>query len=390
MNKFLFSLVAIFAIFLTGCSNDNKEEEPELIVSQSALVYAVNGNNLSSDLTRNMLQMKEALKTLPAGQYEMYVFKTNDKESAGLYKAVSGENADFELVKEYKRDVLATDPARIKEVIGDFMNSKGQKRTLFLWGHGMAWTPRFSDHKTSTKSVAGNLVVSEDFPNVEYFGGDNNSTDWTDIDELRDAIPSNVFDTIWFDCCYMGNIETAYELKDKCKWMVAYPTEIAASGLPYDHVLPHILSDKYDLVGAADALFKFYASEKTPITVSVMDMSKIEALADMCRQIYKKGNIRPEENQLQNYSNHKDKFYDLGHYTKEYAQLNGASEMIPRLNKAIEDFMIYTEALERGFSGLIINKENYSGVSTHYFTDSSSEKDTYYRSLEWYKATYGN
>ncbi|MDE6297447.1 MAG: hypothetical protein K2L89_06325, partial [Muribaculaceae bacterium] len=359
------------------------------VPDQVTLLYTVNKNNLASALTLNKQQVLTALEKLPSDKYVVLLFQTFSKEDenrqnvevAGLFKAVSGPHPEFTLVKEYSRSILSTDPQRIKEVVDDALSFEGEKRNLFFWGHGMAWTPSFSSHETraNAKESFSFTETGLSSPIVESFGGDNNSVDWADIDEIRDALPDGAFDTIWFDCCYMSNIETIYELRNKCRWMVAYPTEIAARGLPYDLVLPYILDKSYDLKSAAKALFDYYILNKTTVTVTVMDMNKIDALASACRAIYNSGYNTPKEYGLQNYSRTKSSpFYDLGQFAREYAQANDAEELIPALNKALDNLIIYTDASEKGFDYKVIVKENFSGISTHFFKNDESEKENYY------------
>ncbi len=403
MNKLFSTLLLCFLFLLPSCKDSSvvpePEPEPEPIpvyegpAKQVTLVYAVNRNNLSSALDFNMRQMIEGLKTLPTNEYVMLVFKTFTKETesgdksevAGLFKAVSGPDADFVLQKEYSRDILSTDPVRMKEIFVDALNEKGESYNLFFWGHGMAWTPYFSEHTRSgfMPDYIGNV------PEMTAFGGDNGNKDWADIDEIRDAIPDNKFNTIWFDCCYMSNIETVYELRGKCNWMVAYPTEIASDGLPYHLVLPCILNDEPDLAGGCKALYEYYVSRGITVTATVMDMSKIEPLAESCRAIYLSGEKRPYKSGLQNYSrSYSNPYYDLGQYAREFAQANDAERLIPNFQEALSEFVVYTVASEKDFNSKPIRPEDYSGLSTHYFQNSSSEKETYYRELAWYKATY--
>ncbi|MDE5868782.1 MAG: hypothetical protein K2H18_00995 [Muribaculaceae bacterium] len=395
MNK-LVAYLFFLVFFITSCTDSSIGEEPsgrgDTDVKQVTLVYAVNRNSLWDDLTLNTRQMCEGLRNLPEGEYVILLFRTDKEgteESAGLYKAVSGPKPEFTLIKKYSRDLLSTDPERMKDVIEESLKEKGKIYNLFFWGHGMAWTPYFSDHNRTRGGLPNGNVDALDIPEMFSFGGDNNK-DWTDIDELEKAVPDNIFETIWFDCCYMSNIETIYQLRNKCKKMVAYPTEIAGTGLPYHLVLPHLLNDPQDLVGASDALYNFYAP-KTPVTVAVMDMTKIEAVAESCRKIYKSGDNRPKSYGLQNYSrSYPNPYYDFGQFVREYAQANDVEELLPEFNEALNSFVICKMASDRNFDGQIIVKENYSGISTHLYENKNSAKENYYRELDWFKATYGS
>ena len=48
-------------------------------------------------------------------------------------------------------------------------------------------------------------------------------------------------DYILFDACYMGNVETAYELKDVTDFLVASSMEISSMGVPYRQAAPYLL-----------------------------------------------------------------------------------------------------------------------------------------------------
>lgn len=379
IKRLLLYISGALVLLLSSCDKDSDPKVPENSgVVQSTLLYAVNYNNLSGDLVSNKNQIIEALKKLPEGKYEYLVYQTIDQKSAGLFRAVSGENANFEQVVTYDRETLSTDPKRLAQVIADSRAfSEVEERDLFFWGHGWSWTPTANRERTF------------DLKNPKYYGGDNFSSDWMDIDEMALAVPEGVYDLIWFDCCYMGNIETIYQLRKKANYIVAYPTEIWSFGLPYHLVVPNLLSDNRDIVKAAEALYNYY--DGYAVTVSVMDMSKIDELASSCKAIYASTTVRPQDYTLLNYSRHAPKYYDLRQYARECASLSGHSELIPALDKAMSNFMVYTAASERDFSNRIIPKENYSGVSTHYFindpTDQSFES-TFYRSLDWFKAVY--
>ncbi|MDE5807668.1 MAG: hypothetical protein K2H76_06075, partial [Muribaculaceae bacterium] len=173
--------------------------------------------------------------------------------------------------------------------------------------------------------------------------------------------------------------------------MVAYPTEIAAAGLPYHQVLPYVLNTPQNLKGGAEALYNYYTSTNTAVTVAVMDMSKIAGVADACKAVYNSGEERPEAYGLQNYSRSSaNPYYDLGQYVREFAQANDSESLLTDFSAAMDKFVVYAKASDKDFNGKPIVEGNYSGVSTHLFKDSSNEKENYYRELDWYQDTYAN
>lgn len=399
---FIFALAAVaFSVFLNSCKDEPKRSPVPVEVRQTTLVYAVNFNNLSNDLVQNQRQMLEAFKNNEASDAALLLYRTDNNGECGLYQAVItwedgvGKSADWELIKKYDRNIPSTDPSRIKEVIEDALEiNDTQDNNLFFWGHGTAWSPENSDHiLNSSKKIASKEI---DSPESYGFGGESPGSniyetpyDYVNINELASAIPDDTFDLIWFDCCYMSNIETAYQLRNKCKKYVAYPTEIAGEGLPYNQILPFIFKPEKDLESAASALFKHYDRQNVCVTVAVWDISAIEDVASKARGIFASGSALPRLSDLYNYSRH-DPYYDFGQYMRNYAMANGASDLIPDFENAMRRMIVKAFASERDFKRQPIPVENFSGVSVHYFTDGTTSDDDYYRSLDWYKATRTN
>lgn len=379
MKKIIFLIISSI-LLLSSCKDSNPPVPPNMEVTQMSLLYAVNDNNLRDYLVDNMMAITAALKQMPEGQHSFIVYKTINTEKTGLFRAVSGPDAEFVKIREYDRSINSTDPRRLQQVINDAISVDNvESRTLFLWGHGSAMSPLSTNRQTDMSSRRAD---------PKGFGGDNYNRDYMDIDELAESIPNNLFKTIWFDSCYMSNIETIYQLRGKCKYYVGYPTEIDAYGLPYDLVLPSIISENADLIQAAKYLYEFYNGHR-PVTVAVIDMSKINKVAEVCRKIYTSGALIPEYFTYINYSRTSSRpYYDFRQYTRGFAQGNGVEALLPDLDRALNDFIIYAEASERDFKGNIIPTEEYSGVSTHIFKNLDNNTDRFYKTLDWYQAVY--
>ncbi|MDE6835633.1 MAG: hypothetical protein K2J03_01585, partial [Muribaculaceae bacterium] len=68
--------------------------------------------------------------------------------------------------------------------------------------------------------------------------------------------------------------------------------------------------------------------------------------------------------------------------------LNNASELVKDFNRAMDNFVVYSHATALDFNRRPIKKENFSGVSTHYYKGLDTKEENYYRGLDWYKAVY--
>lgn len=393
-----FACVLVAALCLQSCEEDpvpTQQTKQQLI-----LVYAVNNNNLSADLIANERGMLKALKdeNLEAAKFLVYKYTA---EGPGLFEAVN-ENGEcsFKLIQQYDNTILSVTQERMSDVISTALRlyDDAEEYTLFFWGHGNGWVNPLKYTNASTgKSSTSASMVTEYLPDAQSFGGEYyyengiRKSEYLDIDMMADAIPDHVFDLIWFDCCYMSSIEVAYQLRNKCKIMVAYPTEIMAEGLPYNHVLPKIIGADRNISEAADALYQYYTGKTAPepVTVAVMDMSRIEEVADAAKSIFSLGESRPSVYELQNYSRFSGTpYYDAGQYLREYsAANNGGEESLKVLKDAFKNFVVFSAASDTDFSypsGKPILSENFSGLSIHPYNGVNTVREDFYRSLDWY------
>lgn len=395
----LLMIAAISLSFLNSCVDDGPDNpEEESAVKQVTLVYAVNRSSLKADLVNNQAQMLNAMSSVNPDNYKLLIFRYDDGSGPGLYQVVKNgsQGVTLQLMKRYDNTKLSTDPERIREVI-NFATSAypGVQANLFLWGHGLGCVnPNKYTNQTvieATSSSTGASSVMADLPEVhgfggEYLGEDTRQTNYVDLDQLASAIPDGLFDTIWFDCCYMGGIEVAYQFRNKCNYFVGYPTEIMAEGLPYNLVLPKLMQTKPERVEAAKLLYNYYNVKNQSVTVAVMQMNAIEKLASAASDILANGGFLPRESALQNYSRLAVGYYDFKQYVNEYAELNGIdSAKLSAFNTAFDEFVLYAAASALDFNSRPISSENFCGISTFFHTYNNTYREQYYQTLDWYK-----
>lgn len=400
-------MVIMSGLVLTACRDHN--DEPELLgpalqdgVGQMVLIYAVNHNNLSGDLKKNERDMLEAMKVYDVNKCKLLVYKYT-ASNPGLYEVASnGADREFRLIKEYDKSILSVTAERVSQVIEDAVSFYPDfNKDLFFWGHGSGWVNPNKYSPTKVVTGADSKIVTPQSFGGEYKGDTDYTSVYIDIDELAAAVPDNVFDILWFDCCYMSSIEVAYQFRNKCNIYVGYPTEIMADGLPYAKVLPTVFSRSPK--AGADELYKYYTEKSSPepVTVAVMDMGKIGDVADVAKSIYALGENRPSVVGMQDYSRYRNApYYDFGQYMRSYINMNVSEEdagfkdsKMVELQNALNDFVIYKKASEVDFNyptGNPILPENYSGLSTHNYLGLNTEREVFYRKLDWYNATRGN
>lgn len=366
--------------FLAGCGN-NDEPRPEPAPDdqdgrkRTILVYAVASNNLVNDFYADCEEMLVGMRGIDKEQYTLLVYRVLRNGSVSLLEVQDGEKGlEFVTVKEYDNETLSTDPDRLKEVIADVRELRPARNYgLIFWAHGSSWEPGNNEHDRVKSPV--------------YFayGGDQTSgvTDWMNIDEMAEALPNNGFEFIWFDNCFMSSIEVLYELRDKASYIVAYPTEIYSPGSPYHNTLPFLMQPKLDLVGAAKETFDQYNLFGEACTIAVMDMSKIEPVAEAVSKSYLNFKL-VNTSGLQRYDRFSyGPYFDFRQLTVKIGE-NSPVFSISELDDALDDFVIYKDCSEKNFKNQPIDKDNYSGISAHAYKV-YTKNDDYFRQLDWYE-----
>lgn len=394
------SMALCMACSLASCEKSEPVPDPEpSSFRTSILIYAVASNNLSYDFANDMAEVKEAAASIDLSKVDVWVYSLTPKNDPTLAR-LKKENDEyvFETVKDYDRLTYSTDPARISEVIGDYRTlSPSENRGLIFWSHATGWSPNFSDHIVpepergeDTEESDGSFSLSryEDEPKG-WYGQDtyNGKSDYCDLLELAGAIPNSTFDFIWFDCCYMSSIEVMYQLRSKTPYIVAYPTEIDAEGLPYQITLPYLASSEIDLQAAAAATAKYFLDKDGVITICLADTSKLPLLAAEAAKAVP--GTRPASIKLQRYTRGSTgPFFDFGQYTSEWGASLGEAWDENAFRDALNDVVIYKAASATGFDRRPIKPENFSGVSCCYFYDDQLPETDYYKTLDWYKDVY--
>ncbi|MDE5888099.1 MAG: hypothetical protein K2H46_11000 [Muribaculaceae bacterium] len=414
-HRYLIKLCAlaltVMLVGLTGCKEDkgNEPDRDDGKMKKTILLYAVASNNLYSNLINDKQEIIMAVKDndLDLRQHSIMVYEVipNNKENGEtprLLELTRLNNGELEYVevKKYDRSLYSTDPERVAEVIKDMQELRPSKTYgLIMWSHGLGWSPFFSERDSHPAETKSSEPLKANVPMQYSFGYDTNSTvgytDKTDIDELADAIPENVFEFIWFDACMMTGIETIYEFRDKCRYFGGYPTEVFSPGMPYHHTIPYLLKEKADVAGCAREFFEYYANNPYQLlrvaTVAVIDMWQLEKMADFCKTYYE-GMPVPSAAGLDYYSGNQRvayKYYDFGQYTLAKIAESDDENAERLFRELLDKLIVYKNATEKEFTGKTLNLEEYSGISCHLYNPSQTGAAAdYYRSLDWFKRVY--
>ena len=385
ISKILYKIVNSVVLCATVLSMTGCKDEPAPSINPEnaesvTLVYAVASNNLYSNLIDDMWEMQYIAPSLNLSKNVVLVYYVNPNGQCTLQKlTVQKGVGSFAEIKKYDDTPLSVEKDRISEVIDDVQGLyPNASHGIIFWSHASGWRPWFpAQNDQEFRRTFG----SDNYEGVNY---------QCNITDLAEAIPDHAFKYIWFDCCYMGNIETYYQLRKKADYVAGYPTEIYDAGMPYELTLPYLAKREPDLVGAANQLFDYYMqnpySRLHNVTVSVVRTDLLEGIAEAARPFYTEGFVPTSLLNVNNYSRYVNyPFYDLEQLLYAYQGMD--NETRQALADALEDAIIVRKISDTDFDHRPLNLNDYSAISVNNYKDTGSRDDLFYTTLDWYIAT---
>ena len=380
-------------------------------------------NNLSASLAEDIRDLEKGFipGSAPLDNY-LFVFSHLVESSYSapsapklqrIYLGPDG-NPMKETLLEMEPGTVSNSAECIREVL-EFLKEKYPEIESFgvlMSSHGTGWTPPgycttgYKNEGNSDdiewrrsafpeKYLSGEYLY-EPLPGVKSMGctetgGKPTVAYETDIREIADLLPFKL-DYIIFDACFMGGVEVAYQFKDKCRYMCFSQTEILSDGMDYTTMISDLLSgNSADLVSLATNYFNHYdtaSGYKRSATISVVDCTKLDALAAVCRDLFRRYDISKDkvnESKLQKYFHYVNHawFYDLF----SIAEAAGASETeLSDLQWALDCCMEYKAATPIfALYGFPIRV--HSGLSMYLPETERKNLNSYYSALDWNKVT---
>ena len=383
------------------CTIDVKQRKAK--APQTIIIHFV-GTALQHYYNHNVTKIIEALNSNIQGDAQVVAITTDATTKATLYElrydatrgnAVQEKVKALELPTPYNSELF-------EGIIREALNfAPAEKYALVIGSHGRAWVPKISSVSLSRSLKKKGLTPDDLWKRIEGAEvtrhiGDNESTRY-DIEELSAAIEANnvKFDYILFDACFMGNVESAYEMRNTTDYIIGSPCEVMGYGFPYARVMKHMLKDggkAYDLDMICREYVEYYKTDAvTPSAcVSVTATAELEALAQATKAVNQAGdkadfslsNVQYYEGQSEH------SFYDLGHMVElSCADAAVAAKFKAQLDKTVTS-RYHTDHFYSayGSDNTYFHQINYySGISTsakveHYADD--------WKKTAWYKATH--
>ncbi len=373
-------IFSVLPILFASCSKDDDGGYPH---DRVVLLYLAANNNLSAYASNNIEAIKKG-----------YLPDEEDRKILLVYSHISGSLP--KLLRIYKdsegivrEDVVSNydeqnsaSSAVLSEVLEKVkIIFPSKEYGLILWSHATGWLPEgYYDTKSGLQAP---------FPDpykdiVKSFGEDNGRE--MEITDLAAAIPYHLSFVI-FDCCFMGGIETAYELKDKCDYILASPTEILATGFPYDQIMLPLFGKEANLSQTGNLFFDYYNNQSgiyRSATLALYKTDELENLAQVSRNIF--NNHRPSitnvnVSAIQEYFRlGKNWFYDISGFMQQVATGYEYNEFLAALNQVVVKKWTTESFLD-------IQIESYSGMSIYVPVPSNPYLQDFYKDFSWNKAS---
>lgn len=390
MKNKLKQVLSLLGVLLCFCScelSDSTDDTPEVVKPKCAtlLFYMVGENDLSDYMEVNIANMITGYKQTDSVANILVYKDVDDTPKLYLLDKDSYGTVTLKTVKTYQNQT-SVDPEVMSEVLNDvFTNYPALKKGVVFSSH--------ADGSLLQTSTIGKRSFGMEKINGTYYG-----MNITDINEALSKCA--YFDMVMFDACLMANVETAYEIKDCAKYLLATPNSVPGNGFPYQYVISDLLKmDKASLEHAAEQYYNYYRMNSVEwddfVAVSLTDLTKIssvaEAMDSLCRIPCVRNKIEMlEAEDIQKYELTKD-LYDCGQWIDS---IGCGGQQATVVKAALDAAVVYKKRSDYaccddwGTLYLPITDERFSGLNTYLPGDAKTVyeilQQQFFTTLKWY------
>ena len=417
-------LISLLAVSCEGWFNPDKKKTFDRVM----ILYSAGCNSLSGDLETNIQELKTGFipakkdkRALVVISHQAYGYLTFKPETESyiirLYKDKKGVVSDT--LKTIPAGKFLSQPGVMRETLSYVKDSfKSDHYGMVFSSHATGWLPEgyFNNPVSGSATSSSTMLAPRRSPNLpdgavpyyepdhwegapltksigqeDTYSGDTKISYEMKQTDFAANIPMHL-DYLIFDACFMGCIETAYELKGVCDKVAFSPAEVLQYGFQYKTLASHLLEGEPDLYKACKDFFDKYDQQSgimRSATITLVDCTKLDGVASLCRDYfsrYREGLAGIDPRDVQPYfRSYPHWFYDL-----EDILLKAGISSVEKSNleKALADCIIYkaaTPSFMLNSGGFKI--DIYSGFSMYLPCNGSPYLDNFYKTLAWNKAT---
>ena len=377
--RFLFCALAM-ALTLFSCKKAEKEEIVVVKRPKTVLLYMVANNNLSYDAENSISRLQNGY--IPAEEGNLLVYKHCAGMDPVLLHIKKGEEGTVVADTAYRFPprVSATKSALTQALNVTQALFPADSYGLILWSHGTGWIPPLASSSSAAQEQRSGSCPER------TFGLDGKVE--LEIRDLAQAIPYKL-SFMLMDACFMGGIETAYEVKDSVDYYIGSPAEILTESFPYHKIMQHIFKSTPDYAAVCKEYYDYYNAKsgaERSATVALMDCSKLAEVAEVAKRVfdqYGESIASLDLSLLQPYfrGSSSKYFYDLKDLVDAIADASLSAEFAAALERAVP-----YKASTPYFIELPIR--SFCGVSTYVPGNPADTKlADYYKQYKWNQAT---
>lgn len=377
--RFLFCALAM-ALTLFSCKKAEKEEIVVVKRPKTVLLYMVANNNLSNEAENSISMLQNGY--IPAEEGNLLVYKHCAGMDPVLLHIKKGEEGTVVADTAYRFPprVSATKSALTQALNVTQALFPADSYGLILWSHGTGWIPPLASSSSAAQEQRSGSCPER------TFGLDGKVE--LEIRDLAQAIPYKL-SFMLMDACFMGGIETAYEVKDSVDYYIGSPAEILTESFPYHKIMQHIFKSTPDYAAVCREYYDYYNAKsgaERSATVALMDCSKLAEVAEVAKRVFDQYGERIASldlSLLQPYfrGSSSKYFYDLKDLVDAIADASLSAEFAAALERAVP-----YKASTPYFIELPIR--SFCGVSTYVPGNPADTKlADYYKQYKWNQAT---
>ena len=368
----LLRYIAMVAVGLLALACEPKPyipQPPQGTAEHTVIMYLAGNNNLESYLEDNIRDVISSVDVSTPSDNGRIVIYFRPRPASGdpmllqVYYDKKLAAVQCDTLRTYPAEMSSSDPETLRKVVADAKVVAPAKEYSMIFGsHATGW---FTEECMSRGSLVRPLSIGFSSPNdgsfwkqhgdeiTRTFGMDGKITyegatiddPGMNITEMARALSGTKFRALIFDACFMASVEAVYDLRNVADYVIASSAEIMGRGMPYDLVLQYLFTSggtEGNLMKYCSEYMRYYkelASGRKSGTISLIDCSKMEALATAIAKVEQGGLNEVNKYDVQAFELlDESQFFDMEHFYDLAAKDRSA---YAAMQNALTDCVVY-------------------------------------------------